>query len=335
MEKIKKIIEKYKDKFFELDNVVGVGYGYKQVQNKLTDKESIVVLVEEKLSEEDLDQEHIVPQNIEEEQTDVIEVGKVELLSASDGLRTTGNRPAQPGVSIGHYKITAGTFGAVVRDKKTNEQLILSNNHVLANISNGKDGKAKRGDPVLQPGSYDGGQIDSDLIGHLNRFIPIYNQNSNDCPFMSGLERLAGGLGSMFNLPYRVKPVILENKVDCALAKPKSEAMISEEILGIGAVNDIADAKVGMKVKKSGRTSGLTTARIKAINATINVQLTEEETALFTDQIVTEPFSQPGDSGALVVNSRNQAVGLLFAGSQKSSVCNNINNVIEALNITF
>jgi hypothetical protein len=33
MEKIKEIIEKYKDKFFELDNVVGVGYGYKQVQN--------------------------------------------------------------------------------------------------------------------------------------------------------------------------------------------------------------------------------------------------------------------------------------------------------------
>jgi hypothetical protein len=335
MEKIKEIIEKYKDKFFELDNVVGVGYGYKQVQNRLTDKESIVVLVEEKLSEEELDQEHIVPQNIEEEQTDVIEVGKVELLSASDELRTTGTRPAQPGVSIGHYKITAGTFGAVVRDKKTNEPLILSNNHVLANISNGKDGKAKQGDPILQPGSYDGGEINSDLIGHLKRFIPIYNQSSNDCPFMSGVERLAGGLVSIFNLPYRVKPIILENKVDCALAKPKSESMITEEILGIGAVNDITDAKVGMKVKKSGRTSGLTTARIKAINATINVQLSEEETALFTDQIVTEPFSQPGDSGALVVNSRNQAVGLLFAGSQKSSVCNNINNVIEALNITF
>ena len=335
MKKIKEIIEKYKEKIFELDNVVGVGCGYKQVENSFTDKESIVVLVEEKLSEDELSQEHIVPQNIEEEETDVIEVGKIELLAAGDEVRTTELRPAQPGVSIGHYKITAGTFGAVVKDKKTNEKLILSNNHVLANISDGKDGKAKQGDQILQPGSYDGGEISDDVIAYLERFIPIYNQNVKNCPFMSGLERVVGGLGSIFNLPYKVKPIILENKVDCAVAKPKSEGLVTEEILGIGVVNDVAEAKPGMKVKKSGRTSGITTARVKAVNATINVQLAEDETALFTDQIITEPFSQPGDSGSLVLNSRNQAVGLLFAGSQKSSVCNNIKNVIKALNITF
>ena len=335
MDKIKRIIEKYKEKIFELDNVVGVGCGYKQVQNRLTDEESIVVLVEQKLSEEELPQEHIVPQNIEEHQTDVIEVGKVELLGAGDQVRTTELRPAQPGVSIGHYKITAGTFGAVVKDKRTEEKLILSNNHVLANISDGKDGRAQRGDQILQPGSYDGGSENESVIGHLERFIPVYDQRANNCPCITGMEKVVGGLGSMFNLPYRVKPIILENKVDCAVAKPTSEDLITDEILGIGVVTDIAEAKPGMKVKKSGRTSGITTARVKAINATINVQLSEEEAALFTDQIITEPFSQPGDSGALVVNRRNQAVGLLFAGSQKSSVCNNIDNVIRALEITF
>ncbi|MGM0501928.1 MAG: hypothetical protein ACQERJ_05330 [Bacillota bacterium] len=335
MKKIKEVIERYKDKIFELENVVGVGCGYKQVGNRFTDKESIVVLVEEKLSEDELSTEHIVPQNIEDQETDVIEVGKVELLATNDEVRTTGIRPAQPGISIGHHKITAGTFGAVVKDNKTEEKLILSNNHVLANISNGKDGKAKQGDRILQPGSYDGGTVDNDIIGYLERFIPIHNQSANYCPFISGVERVVGGLSSIFNLPYRVKPVILENKVDCAVAKPKSEDLITEEVLGLGVVNGVAEAKLGMKVKKSGRTSGITTARIKAINATINVQLSEEETALFTDQIVTEPFSQPGDSGAVVLNSKNQVVGLLFAGSQKSSVCNNIKNVIKALNIEF
>jgi hypothetical protein len=41
-------------------------------------------------------------------------------------------RPAQGGVSIGHYKITAGTLGCLVRDGKGGTY-ILSNNHVLAN----------------------------------------------------------------------------------------------------------------------------------------------------------------------------------------------------------
>ena len=335
MENIKRIIEKYKEKIFKLDNVIGVGCGYKEVEDRLTDKESIVVLVEEKLSEEELEQEHIVPQSIEEHQTDVIEVGKVELLAAGEKMRTTELRPAQPGVSIGHYKITAGTFGAVVKDRRTQEKLILSNNHVLANISDGKDGRAQQGDKILQPGSYDGGGESDDVIAYLERFIPIYNQRANNCPFIAGVEKVVGGLGSVLNLPYRVKPIILENKVDCAVAKPKSEDIITDEILGIGLVTDIAQAQPGMKVKKSGRTSGITTAKVKAINATINVQLSEDDSALFTDQIITEPFSQPGDSGALVVNRRNQAVGLLFAGSQKSSVCNNIKNVTKALDIKF
>ena len=211
MERIKKIIEKYKEKIFKLDNVVGVGCGYKQVQDNLTDEESIVVLVEEKLSEDELEQEHIVPQNIEEHQTDVIEVGKVELLAAGEKVRTTELRPAQPGVSIGHYKITAGTFGAVVKDKRSQNKLILSNNHVLANISDGKDGRAQKGDNILQPGSYDGGQESDDVIAYLERFIPIYNRRVNNCPFISGVEKVVGGLGSVFNLPYRVKPIILEN----------------------------------------------------------------------------------------------------------------------------
>ncbi len=49
-------------------------------------------------------------------ETDVVEIGEVRLLT-----RTGRVRPAPPGVSIGHPKITAGTFGALVKDADTGE----------------------------------------------------------------------------------------------------------------------------------------------------------------------------------------------------------------------
>ena len=62
-------------------------------------------------------------------------------------------RPLRIGASIGHFKITAGTLGAFVRSRDDGSVLILSNNHVLAN-----ENKAKKGDHILQPGDFDGGQ---------------------------------------------------------------------------------------------------------------------------------------------------------------------------------
>ncbi len=57
--------------------------------------------------------------------------------------------------------------------------------------------------------------------------------------------------------------------------------------------------------------------------------------ALFSDQIVATLGSQGGDSGSLVVNENNEAVGLLFAGSDRSTIANRIQNVMSELEITF
>ncbi len=333
MKDFKRIIDKYLDRILSLDNVVGVGQGYKEVGGKKTDEECVVVLVESKVDSNSLDKGNLIPQSIDNRKTDVVEVGKVELLNNNNQTRVTRLRPAQPGVSVGHYKITAGTFGAVVKDKKTGEPLILSNNHVLANITNGSDGKAEKGDPILQPGSYDGGDEESDVIAHLERFIPIYNNQPPSCPLMFGLSKILKGVSNLVGSPYEVRPSTIENKVDCAVAKPNNPELITSEILGIGEVRGIKEPELKMLVRKSGRTSGLTTARIKALNATIKVQLSASETAVFTDQIITEPFSKPGDSGSLVVDKDNNAIGLLFAGSEKSTICNKINNVLDALKI--
>jgi len=134
-----------------LPNVRGVGVGYKRVGMTRTDKPAVIVFVEKKVPAGKLSRSQRVPEKVHGVETDVIEIGRVRLL----GSRSERMRPALPGSSIGHYKISAGTFGTVVRDKKTGEKLILSNNHILAHGTSGNDGRAQIGDPILQPGGCD------------------------------------------------------------------------------------------------------------------------------------------------------------------------------------
>jgi len=63
--------------------------------------------------------------------------------------RKVRRNPIQPGISIGHPTITAGTLGAIVYDKRDGSACMLSNWHVL------QGNKGKAGDAVLQPGTYD------------------------------------------------------------------------------------------------------------------------------------------------------------------------------------
>ncbi len=77
MEDIKKIIDRYVDRILSLDNVVGVGCGYKEVRGRRTEEECVVVLVEKKMGKDQLDEAHVIPQSIGERKTDVIEVGNL------------------------------------------------------------------------------------------------------------------------------------------------------------------------------------------------------------------------------------------------------------------
>ena len=52
-----------------------------------------------------------VPESIDGVPTDVVEVGMLQPLTFNARVR-----PALPSYSIGHFNITAGTFGCVVRD---------------------------------------------------------------------------------------------------------------------------------------------------------------------------------------------------------------------------
>jgi len=125
------------------------------------------------------------------------------------------------------------------------------------------------------------------------------------------------------------------NIIDAAVAKPDKQSLVDEEVLEIGRIEGVARVVPGESIKKSGRTSGLTEGKVQAIGVTIKVGITEEENGLFTDQVVSNILSQPGDSGSLIVNSEKKAVGLLFAGSDKYTVFNCIDNVMERLMVKF
>ncbi|MGI6286422.1 hypothetical protein SEF58_11515 [Neomoorella humiferrea] len=331
MQRVERALQRYCNDLLNLPNVVGAGKGFKSVRGELTSKPALIVLVKEKLPPAKLERGHRIPRVLDEADTDVLEVGELRLLG-----RTDYQRPAQPGMSIGHYKITAGTFGAVVKDRRTGEPLILSNNHVLANITNGRDGRASIGDPILQPGPYDGGSREQ-IIGYLERFVPINPMVqevtcSRALRFQAVLNRLVRLVRPYYQVRLN-KMTAAANIVDCAVARPISKDAIRHEILELGPVKGVREPELGMEVAKSGRSSGVTRSTIKVLQATVKVVLEEGVTGMFSDQFVTGPLAQPGDSGSLILDKENYAVGLLFAGSDQTTVGNRIQNVLEALDV--
>lgn len=338
------VLAKFRKKILTQRNVVGVGVGHKEVGQTRTKQLAVVVFVEKKLPPGDLKRGNIVPRKIDDVDTDVIEVGRIKMLGylndTGDKVRTQKNRPAMPGCSIGHYRVSAGTLGAVVRDRATGERLILSNNHILANGSNGYDGRAVVGDAILQPGKYDGGSAE-ERIAKLSRFVPIQRgmaEQQSQCAYANGFSVVANAMVRLIRPNYEIKvfkKLDQPNVVDCALAIPDHPQLISGEIIDFGSVRGVTEASPGMAVKKSGRTTGVTTGTVTTVGTSLKVEMDNDEMVLFSDQVTTNMRSQGGDSGSLVLTPDNQAVGLLFAGSDKITVFNKIQNVMNALNIEF
>src|SRR5262249_46509042 len=189
-------------------------------------------------------------------------------------------RPVEGGYSVGHYLITAGTYSTAVYDATAFPGIppryyVLSNNHVLANSN-----AARIGDPILQPGPYDGGTVPADVIARLSRFVPIN--------FAAGAS----------------------NYVDCAIAEGNFDTL-DREVYWIGYVRGSAAPTLKAIVQKTGRTTNWTSGVITAVNATVNVNYGGGRMARFVKQFLTTNMSAGGDLGSLVLDLENRAVGLL------------------------
>lgn len=318
----KDILKKHHSVLEAKANVVGTGIGYKVIADKKTPDISLVCFVEKKVDVSILTDQDIIPKIIEGMPTDVVQSGVFK------ALRTGKHRPAPGGVSIGHYAITAGTLGCLA--KKNNKLVILSNNHVLANSND-----AGIGDAILQPGPHDGGTSE-DKIATLEDFVPIsFVDQPSPCSIGRAITSVLNFIARICLRKTRLEAIqtSTNNLVDAAIATPVTDDVVTNEILEIGIPQGTAQAELGMAIQKSGRTTGLTTGEVEYVDVTVNVQYGAGKIACFTDQIMAGTMCEGGDSGSIVLDNENHVVGLLFAGSDTSTIINRIEHVCSGLEI--
>jgi len=243
--------------------------------------------------------------------------------------------PVPTGVSVGHPAITAGTIGARVTNGT--DVFILSNNHILANVN-----QATPGDPILQPGDYDGGNAD-DAIANLTQYEQIAFCDSFfgfiiSCPKTNTIDA-AIALSDVTKLGFST-PVDGQFGSVPGYGAPTSTihpvygnpGIIGDENLGLLLNSNV-------QVQKYGRTTGLTTGNVNTINATVDVCYDADcmNIARFINQLIISPgtFSAGGDSGSLVVDTLRQPVGLLFAGSDTITIINRIDFILNKFGVTI
>ena len=317
--------QRHVDSILQISNVIACGVGFKVADSGPTRELAVVVSVTRKLPPAVLAAAELIPRLLDGIKTDVIETG---FLRAFQGVRQRWRPVIPPGVSVGHINATAGTFGCLVR--RGSELFMLSNNHVLANTN-----QCQAGDPVVQPGRMDGGSL-TDRVATLADYVPLdFGGSAPTCNLArvveGGLNLFSGALGSQHRL-MAYQQTTGNNRVDAALARPDNPASVTPEIFGIGRPLGARRAMLGTAVKKSGRTSGVTEGRIIQIDVTSEVAYGPAR-ARFYGQMMATGMSQPGDSGAAVLDGGNFVVGLLFAGSDNSTLITPIQAVLEALRV--
>jgi len=294
-------------------NVQGIGIGEKLVDGRHTGVLAVKFLVRAKYHASHVSKKHALPKSIDGLPVDIEEVGLFRRFRAAGTPAAvpdprTRIRPAPPGCSVGfadpnNQFTMAGTFGALVRDAG-GTLYILSNNHVLAD-----ENQLPLGAPVFQPGVLDGGSPNTDQIAQLTRFV--------------GLDPTSSNL------------------VDCAIAAVSDPRQVSDAILQIGQPQGVGDATKDMVVQKFGRATDYRAGRVTMVDTDVNMQY-HSHSYKFSGQMIivsldSQPFSNDGDSGSLIVErGSNMAVGLLIGGGTAGhSIANDITDVLEKLGVSL
>lgn len=288
---IKDLKNRHSQRLMKKHNLTGIGVGIKKVNGKSTGKPCLVFLVKKKLSKKQISTDQLLPSSLEGVDCDVIETGEIKALALS---YTTKIRPAQPGYSVGHYLVTAGTLGCVVYKGST--KYVLSNNHVLAN-----ENDCSVGDPIYQPGTYDGG-TSADTIAYLDSWIPI----------TEGVN------------------------VDCAIGKVTDDTLVTNIGAWGNSINSYHDPILGDTLYKSGRTTGDTFGTVTNVNTDVAVSYGALGTVTISDCFITDnSMSAGGDSGSCMRFDDTTAAGLLFAGGGTTTISIYMTNIVTALGISF
>jgi len=321
------------------NNVHAVGIGRKIVGGQPTAISAIRVYVTQKLDESLVPEPLRIPKEVQGFPTDVIEsapaflqqtvevedatvpgVAGIAALSPAAATpcslaRKSAQRPVIAGISTALVTVTAGTLSCFCHSTQLGDDpdqvYVLSNNHVFADVN-----KGSVGDPLLQPGPADGGTM-ADRFADLERFVRLNLDGTTP------------------------------NQVDAAIGKLLPGIPFISQVCSIGAITGTEAAMEEMRVRKHGRTTGLTEGVVTDIAYTALVGMDHSDpsiVALFANQIRIErvapfpAFGLGGDSGSLVVHKeRRNAVGLYFAGPENGfyGVANPIAAVLAEIQISI
>lgn len=193
----------------------------------------------------------------------------------------------------------SGTIGYFCTRKsrfsRLKETHLLSNSHVFADL---QKATVDEGDLIMQPSPGEPGN--NRPIGTLVNFSALKFEGDVHEP----------------------------NHVDAAIAKLWSTQQHKPLLPFIGAVKGYVnkeDIRVGEAARKFGRTTGYTEGHIFSIYLDIWIRYDRtRQSAFFENQLLVEPasafqkFVAKGDSGSLLVDENQHAIGLIFGGMSET-----------------
>ena len=309
----------------KIPGVIDVGLGCKETNGVFTREISYVVIVREKIKEEELLPEHIIPKEMNGIKTDVVKIPTL----------VNQIRPIRGGVKLDSDECKGtGTLGCIATHP-TFGRVCLTNHHVLYNqFYDNTPSPVERDTKVGQPNISCSWCCQCNVIGHI-KDSRRRNNESVDCGIVkiddkiSSINEIAGAIPIRGVAPVRPDPG----------GSGVMYHVFPEDIVKI----------VGEK------TNTLTLGVVKQINFSANITEEDKTTVTtLTDQIViihkdgaNKRFTYRGDSGAIILDANNMVIGLHCVGTPELdshgnttpppyiSVSNNIHNVITAMNITI
>src|SRR5262245_49733557 len=323
-------------RLLSLPHVTGVGIGWKEIQGRITDDPVLRVYVRRKFPRHDLKPVDIVPGRVEGSDTDVVScqtgvpaVG-MDIFAAplTSGCLVSNLRGVLHDPSIHHQASGLGTLGffAIINGNRRREVVLVTSRHVL--LAHG----AGCGAPIYNPIFSQRGENGVIRRYSLEPVATIVHEGAEG----NHLFQYAGE-----------QPA--EYFVDCAAARMLVEPSVPRFIPGDGIGSHVLlrgvarmhplDAVGGRapRVRKIGGATGTTFGRVVDVAAPVEVSSSPTRLNNLVIRGVGDSFVEPGDSGALVLNDRDEAVGIVWGRNDRDprvAYACHIHPVLDRLDVT-
>ena len=315
MDKAQTVLAAVQADWLQRDGVTAVDLGFKWSDGQMTDQLAIRVHVAQKKAPEVLTEADLFPKDLEGIPVDVIEATYDIQTTIESEWEDAQLEAAVDGRGERFDEIPLGvSIGSPrVTAGTLGAKVFDATTHEAMILSNWHvmvgSPAAQAGDPVWQPGRLDGGN-QGDVVANISRWV----------------------LG-----PF-----------DAAVAKVAEARPVSAKTVEDKLIEDVVAPRLGMRVWKSGRTTGYTEGFIDGVMMTtsLNYRSAGRKELRSVLRVVPRPGSLPtevslgGDSGSIWVDEESgKAVGLHFAGevgdAPEFALANDIISVTDHLGVIF